>query len=35
MKFLAMHLTNQNFNFKIFIVGHLQNIFTEHDLLMS
>ncbi len=32
MKFLAMHITNQKFNFDIFTVGNLQNIFMEHDL---
>ncbi len=36
MKFLAMHITNQKWHFDIFTVGHLQNIFMEHDLyLMS
>ncbi len=32
MKFLAMHITNQKFNFDIFTVGNVQNIFMEHDL---
>ncbi len=32
MKFLAMHITNQNLSFDIFTVGNLQNIFMEHDL---
>ncbi len=32
MKFLAMHITNQKFRFYIFMVGHLLNIFMEHDL---
>ncbi len=32
MKFLAMHITNQKFSFDLFTVGHLQNIFMEHDL---
>ncbi len=32
MKFLAKHITNQKFNFDIFTVGNLQNIFMEHDL---
>ncbi len=32
MKFLAMHITNQKVSFDIFTVGHLQNIFMEHDL---
>ncbi len=37
MKFLAMHITNQKLSFDIFTVGHLLNIFLEHDLniLMS
>ncbi len=29
MKFLAMHINNQKLSF---MVGHLQNIFMEHDL---
>ncbi len=32
MKFLAMHINNQKLRFDIFTVGHLQNIFMEHDL---
>ncbi len=32
MKFLAMHITNQKLRFDIFTVGHLLNIFMEHDL---
>ncbi len=32
MKFCAMHITNQKFNFDILTVGNLLNIFTEHDL---
>ncbi len=32
MKFLAMHITNQKWSFDIFTVGHLLNIFMEHDL---
>ncbi len=32
IKFLAMHITNQKLRFNIFTVGHLQNIFMEHDL---
>ncbi len=32
IKFLAMHITNQKLSFDIFMVGHLQNIFMEHDL---
>ncbi len=36
MKFLAMHITNQNVSFDIFTVEHLQNILMEPDLyLMS
>ncbi len=31
-KFLAMHITNKKLSFNIFIVGHLRNIFMEHDL---
>ncbi len=27
-----MHITNQKWSFDIFKVGHLQNIFMEHDL---
>ncbi len=26
-----MHITNQKLSFNIFTVGHLQNIFMEHD----
>ncbi len=32
MKFLAMHITNQNLSFDIFTIGKLQNIFMEQDL---
>ncbi len=32
MKFLAMHITNQQLSFYIFTVGNLQNIVMEHDL---
>ncbi len=32
MKFLAMHINNQTLTFDIFMVGHLLNIFMEHDL---
>ncbi len=32
MKFLAMHITNQKWSFYTFTIGHLQNIFLEHDL---
>ncbi len=35
MKFLPMHITNQKFNFDIFTVGNLQNIFMEHDLYLK
>ncbi len=31
---LAMHNTNQKLCFDIFMVGHLQNIFMEHDLYL-
>ncbi len=34
MKFLAMHITYQKFCFYIFTVGHLQNVFMEHDLYL-
>ncbi len=34
IKFLAMHITNQKLSFDIFTVGHLQNIFMEHDLCL-
>jgi len=32
MKFLAMHIPNQNLGFDRFTAGNLQNIFMEHDL---
>ncbi len=32
MKFLAMHITNKKLSFDIYTVGHLQNIFMEHDI---
>ncbi len=33
MKFLVIYdITNQKLSFDIFTVGHLQNIFMEHDL---
>ncbi len=36
IKFLAMHITKQKFNFDIFTVENLLNIFMEHYLyLMS
>ncbi len=34
MKVLAMHITNKKLSFDIFTVGHLQNIFMEHDLYL-
>ncbi len=34
MKFLAMHITNQQLSFDIFRVRNLQNIFMEHDLYL-
>ncbi len=34
MKFLEMHITNQKLSFDIFLVGHLQNIFMEHDIYL-
>ncbi len=34
MKFLAMHIANQNWSLDIFTVGYLQNIFMEHDLYL-
>ncbi len=34
MKFLAMYITHQKFTCDIFTVGHLQNIFMEHDLYL-
>ncbi len=34
MKFLTMHITNQTLLFDIFTVGHLLNIFMEHDLYL-
>ncbi len=34
IKSLAMHITNQKLSFYIFTVGHLQNIFMEHDLYL-
>ncbi len=32
MKFLAKYITNQKLSVDICMVGHLQNIFMEHDL---
>ncbi len=34
IKFLAMHITNHKLNLNIFTVGHLLNIFMEHDLYL-
>ncbi len=34
IKFLANHITNQKLSFAIFTVGHLQNIFMEHNLYL-
>ncbi len=34
MKFLAMHIINKKVSFDIFTVGHLLNIFMEHDLYL-
>ncbi len=34
MKYLAMHITNEKLSFYIFTVGHLPNIFMEHDLYL-
>ncbi len=34
MKFLAINITFQKFRFDIYIVGHLQNVFMEHDLYL-
>ncbi len=31
---LAMHIANPKFIFYIFIIGHLRNIFMEHDLYL-
>ncbi len=31
---LAMYITNQKLSFDIFTVGHLSNIFMEHDLYL-
>ncbi len=32
IKSLAIHITSQKLSFGIVTVGHLQNIFMEHDL---
>ncbi len=34
IKFLSMHITNKKLSFDIFTVGHLLNIFMEHDLYL-
>ncbi len=34
IKFLPIHITNQKLCFDIFTVGHLQNIFMDHDLYL-
>ncbi len=34
IKFLTMHITNQNWRFYIFTAIHLQNIVMEHDLYL-
>ncbi len=34
IKFLTLHITNQNLSFDIFMLGHLQNIFMEYDLYL-
>ncbi len=34
IRFLAMHITNQERSFDIFVVIHLQNIFMDHDLYL-
>ncbi len=34
IKFLTMHITNEILSFDIFRVGHLLNIFMEHDLYL-
>ncbi len=34
IKFLAMHITNQQLSFDIFRVRNLLNIFMEHDLYL-
>ncbi len=31
---LAMHIANPKFSFYIFTIGHLRNIFMEHDLYL-
>ncbi len=34
IKFLAMHITNQNLSFDAFILNNLQDIFLKHDLYL-
>ncbi len=34
IKSLAVHITNTKFSYDIFKVGHLQNLFVEHDLYL-
>ncbi len=34
IKFLAIHINNQNWRFDLFTVRNLQNIFVEHDLYL-
>ncbi len=34
IKSLAKHITNHELSFDIFMAGHLQNIFMEHDLYL-
>ncbi len=34
IKFLILHVTNPKLSFNILTVGHLQNIFMEHDLYL-
>ncbi len=34
IKFLAMHITNQEWSFDTFTVRHLLNVFMEHDLYL-
>ncbi len=34
IKFLAIHINNQNWRFDLFTVRNLQNIFMEHDLYL-
>ncbi len=34
IQFLAMHINNQKLSFDQFKVGHIQNIFMEHDFYL-